>query len=47
MQMVLPGDNAEVTVELHTNIAMKEGLKFSMREGGRTVGYGSVAKIVE
>lgn len=44
-QMVMPGDNATFTVELIKPIAMKEGLKFSIREGGRTVGAGVVTKI--
>jgi elongation factor Tu len=46
-QMVMPGENAEIIVQLISPIAMHEGLKFSIREGGRTVGYGSVAKILE
>lgn len=44
-QMVMPGDNAAFTVELIKPIAMQEGLKFSIREGGRTVGAGVVTKI--
>ncbi|WP_064429637.1 elongation factor Tu [Rickettsia sp. Tenjiku01] len=44
-QMVMPGDNANFTVELIKPIAMQEGLKFSIREGGRTVGAGVVTKI--
>ncbi|AFC73376.1 elongation factor Tu [Rickettsia montanensis] len=44
-QMVMPGDNATFTVELIKPIAMQEGLKFSIREGGRTVGAGVVTKI--
>ena len=44
-QMVMPGDNATFTVELIKPIAMQEGLKFSIREGGRTVGAGVVSKI--
>jgi elongation factor Tu len=48
VQMVMPGDNVEkLTVELITPIAMEEGLKFAIREGGRTVGAGVVTKIVE
>jgi elongation factor Tu len=46
-EMVMPGDNIKVTVELITPIAMDEGLKFSIREGGRTVGAGVVSKILE
>jgi len=43
----MPGDNAELDVELITPIAMDAGLRFAIREGGRTVGAGVVAKIVE
>ena len=46
-EMVMPGDNVEMTVELIHSIALEEGTKFSIREGGRTVGAGSVTKIVE
>ncbi|MEQ9491966.1 MAG: elongation factor Tu, partial [Alphaproteobacteria bacterium] len=44
-EMVMPGDNAEMNVELITPIAMEERLRFAIREGGRTVGAGIVAKI--
>jgi elongation factor Tu len=44
--MVMPGDNVKMAVELITPIAMEEGLRFAVREGGRTVGSGVVAKIV-
>ncbi|WP_324274421.1 elongation factor Tu [Blastococcus brunescens] len=44
-EMVMPGDNTEMTVELIQPIAMEEGLKFAIREGGRTVGAGRVVKI--
>lgn len=44
-EMVMPGDNVEVTIELISPIAIEEGTKFSIREGGRTVGAGSVASI--
>ncbi|MCW5725325.1 MAG: elongation factor Tu [Maricaulaceae bacterium] len=47
VEMVMPGDNVEVTVELITPIAMDQGLRFAIREGGRTVGAGVVAKIIE
>jgi elongation factor Tu len=47
VEMVMPGDNTEMTVELIAPIAVEEGTKFSIREGGRTVGAGSVAKIIE
>jgi len=45
-EMVMPGDNTEMTVELIQSIAMEEGLKFNIREGGRTVGAGRVTKII-
>ncbi len=44
-EMVMPGDNVRLAVELITPIAMEEGLRFAIREGGRTVGAGVVAKI--
>ena len=44
-EMVMPGDNTEMTVELIAPIAMEEGLRFAIREGGRTVGAGRVTKI--
>ena len=47
VEMIMPGDNAELDVELITPIAMEEQLRFAIREGGRTVGAGVVAKIVE
>jgi translation elongation factor EF-Tu-like GTPase len=46
-EMVMPGDNVSMNVELIAPIAMDEGLRFAIREGGRTVGAGVVAKIVE
>jgi elongation factor Tu len=46
-EMVMPGDNTEMTVELIQPIAMDEGLRFAIREGGRTVGAGRVIKILE
>ncbi|MBO6636257.1 elongation factor Tu [Parvibaculum sp.] len=46
-EMVMPGDNVEMNVELITPIAMDQGLRFAIREGGRTVGAGVVSKIVE
>ncbi|ACY16506.1 elongation factor Tu [Haliangium ochraceum] len=46
-EMVMPGDNIQMSVELITPIACEEGLRFAIREGGRTVGAGVVAKIVE
>ena len=46
-EMVMPGDNVDMTVELIHSIALEQGTKFSIREGGRTVGAGSVTEIVE
>jgi elongation factor Tu len=46
-EMVMPGDNTEMTVELIQPIAMEEGLRFAIREGGRTVGAGRVNKIIK
>lgn len=46
-EMVMPGDNTEMTVELIQPIAMEEGLSFAIREGGRTVGSGKVTKIIK
>ncbi|GIL37764.1 hypothetical protein TMPK1_41510 [Rhodospirillales bacterium TMPK1] len=45
-EMVMPGDNISMEVELIAPIAMDEGLRFAIREGGRTVGAGVVAKII-
>jgi elongation factor Tu len=47
VEMVMPGDNIKMTVSLISPIAMEEGLRFAIREGGRTVGAGVVAKIIE
>jgi elongation factor Tu len=47
VEMVMPGDNVKITVKLIAPIAMEEGLRFAIREGGRTVGAGVVAKILE
>jgi elongation factor Tu len=47
MEMVMPGDNVQMTVELISPIAMEEGLRFAIREGGRTIGAGVVTKILE
>jgi elongation factor Tu len=47
VEMIMPGDNAELIVELITPIAMDQGLRFAIREGGRTVGSGVVTKIVK
>jgi elongation factor Tu len=46
-EMVMPGDNISITVALIQPIAMEEGLRFAIREGGRTVGAGVVAKVIE
>ena len=47
VEMVMPGDNVQMTVKLIAPIAMEDGLRFAIREGGRTVGAGVVAKIIE
>ncbi len=47
VKMVMPGDNVQMTATLIAPIAMEEGLRFAIREGGRTVGAGVVAKILE
>jgi elongation factor Tu len=45
--MVMPGDNVKMTVTLITPVAMEQGLRFAIREGGKTVGAGVVAKVIE
>jgi elongation factor Tu len=45
--MVMPGDNVQMVINLIAPIAMEDGLRFAIREGGRTVGAGVVAKILE
>ena len=47
VEMVMPGDNVEMGVELITPVAIEDGLRFAIREGGRTVGAGVVTRIVE
>jgi elongation factor Tu len=47
VEMVMPGDNIRMSINLIAPIAMDEGLRFAIREGGRTVGAGVVAKIIE
>ena len=47
VEMVMPGDNISITAELITPIAMEKGLRFAIREGGRTVGAGTITEIVE
>ena len=46
-EMVMPGDNVEMTIELIQPIAMDQGLRFAIREGGRTVGSGVVTEVIE
>ncbi|NRA73299.1 MAG: elongation factor Tu, partial [Rickettsiales bacterium] len=46
-EMVMPGDNIKLTVKLMSPIAMDEGLRFAIREGGKTVGAGVVSKILK
>jgi elongation factor Tu len=46
-EMIMPGDNVSITVTLIQPIAMEEGLRFAIREGGKTVGAGVVAKVIE
>ena len=45
--MVMPGDNVKMTISLITPIAIEQGLRFAIREGGRTVGSGVVSKIIK
>jgi elongation factor Tu len=47
VEMVMPGDNIQMNIELIAPIAMEKGLRFAIREGGRTVGAGTVAEVVE
>ena len=47
VEMVMPGDNVELQIELITPVAMEKGLRFAIREGGRTVGAGTVAEITK
>jgi elongation factor Tu len=46
-EMVMPGDNIKMNVDLIAPIAMEEGLRFAIREGGRTVGAGVVSKVIK
>jgi len=46
-EMVMPGDNVELTIELITPVAMEKGLRFAIREGGRTVGAGTISEIIK
>jgi elongation factor Tu len=47
VEMVMPGDNANLEIGLITDVAMEKGLRFAIREGGRTVGAGSVTEVLE
>jgi elongation factor Tu len=47
MEMIMPGDNVKIGIDLIAPIAMEEGLRFAIREGGRTVGAGVVTKILK
>ena len=47
VEMVMPGDNVEITVELIYAVALNVGLRFAIREGGRTVGSGQITQILE
>jgi elongation factor Tu len=47
VEMVMPGDNVEIDVKLITPVACSEGLRFAIREGGRTVGSGQITGIIE
>ena len=47
VEMVMPGDNVELEVELITPVALEKGLRFAIREGGRTVGAGTVSEIIK
>ena len=47
VEMVMPGDNIDMELTLITPIAMEQGLRFAIREGGRTVGSGVIAKVIE
>jgi elongation factor Tu len=47
VEMVMPGDNVEIIAELLSPVAMEEGMRFAIREGGRTIGAGTVTKILK
>ena len=47
MEMVMPGDNVQLEIELITPVAMEKGLRFAIREGGRTVGAGTISEIIK
>ncbi|HEY6360135.1 MAG TPA: elongation factor Tu, partial [Vicinamibacterales bacterium] len=46
-EMVMPGDNTSITAELHVPVALEKGARFAIREGGRTVGAGTISEIIE
>ena len=46
-EMVMPGDNISLEVTLHTPVAMEKGLRFAIREGGKTVGAGTITEIIK
>ena len=47
VEMVMPGDNVEITVKLIAPVALEEKMRFAIREGGRTVGAGTVSKVIK
>jgi elongation factor Tu len=47
VEMVMPGDNTTITAELHVPVALEKGARYAIREGGRTVGAGTVTEIIE
>jgi len=47
VEMVMPGDNVAMSIELITPIAMEKGLRFAIREGGRTVGAGTISEVIK
>jgi len=47
VEMVMPGDNVAMDIELITPIAMEKGLRFAIREGGRTVGAGTITEVIQ
>ena len=47
VEMVMPGDNTSIEAELHTPVALEKGARFAIREGGRTVGAGTISEILE
>jgi len=47
VEMVMPGDNVQLEVELITPVALEKGLRFAIREGGRTVGAGTISEIIK